>query len=213
MSDVTEQLRTDILSGEFLPGTRLVELQLTERYGVGRAAVRSSIVELSAEGLVEHETNRGATVRRIPIEEAIEIAEARAVLEGLLARLAAARATDSERAELDAMIIGMTAAVQTGDQAAYTEFNSVLHRRIREISGHSTASELVANLRNRGAHQEFRLALVPGRSEISLPQHAAIVAAVVAGDGDAAEQAMHDHLASVQIALRSRVDELADRTT
>ena len=213
MGDVTEQLRTDILAGEFLPGTRLVELQLTERYGVGRAAIRSSIVELSAEGLVEHETNRGATVRRIPIEEAVEIAEARAVLEGLLVRLAAARVTDVERAELDDVIVGMTAAVQAGDHAAYSEFNRVLHRRIREISGHSTASELVANLRNRGAHQEFRLALVPGRSEISLAQHAAIVAAIVAGDGDAAERAMHDHLASVQVALRARVDELSDRTS
>ena len=92
MTDVSDLLRNDILNGDFPPGERLIELQLTERYGVGRAAIRSAIVELSAEGLVVHETNRGAAVRRVSIEEAIEIAEARGALESLLARRAAERA-------------------------------------------------------------------------------------------------------------------------
>jgi len=203
MADVTSQIRSDILSGEFPPATRLVELQLTERYGVGRAAIRSAIVELSTEGLVVHEPNRGATVRHIPVDVAIEIAQARAVLEGILARQAAERASADERAELDAVIADMRTAVAGDDQQRYSELNRVLHRRIREIGDHSIASELVANLRNRGAHQEFRLALVPGRSSVSLPQHAAIVAAIVAGDGAAAEEAMHVHLASVEDALRA----------
>lgn len=202
MSDVTDRLRSDILRGEFPPGTRLIELQLTERYGVGRATIRSTIVELSAEGLVVHEANRGATVRHVPVEVAIEIAQARAVLEGLQARQAATRATDDERAELEQVVRDMEHAVAVDDQASYSELNGILHRRIGEISGHSIGRELVANLRNRGAHQEFRLALKPGRSRTSLPQHRAIVAAIVTGDGVAAEQAMHDHLASVEAALR-----------
>jgi DNA-binding GntR family transcriptional regulator len=202
MSDVTDRLRSDILRGEFPPGTRLIELHLTERYGVGRATIRSTIVELSAEGLVVHEANRGATVRHVPVDVAVEIAQARAVLEGLQARQAAARATDDERAELEQVIRDMERAVESDDQAAYSELNGVLHRRIGEISGHSIGSELVANLRNRGAHQEFRLSLKQGRSTVSLPQHRAIVDAIVAGDGTAAERAMHDHLASVEAALR-----------
>lgn len=203
MGDVTSRIRSDILSGEFPPATRLVELQLTERYGVGRAAIRSAIVELSSEGLVVHEPNRGATVRHIPVEVAIEIAQARSVLEGILARQAAERATDEERIELRRLIVDMRSAVAADDQRQYSELNRVLHRRIREIGAHSIASELVANLRNRGAHQEFRLALVPGRSDVSLPQHAAIVEAIAAGDGVAAERAMHAHLESVQEALRA----------
>lgn len=206
MADVTEALRADILSGNFQPGTRLIELQLTERYSVGRAAIRSAIVELSAEGLVTHEANRGATVRRIPIEIAIEITQARAVLEGLIARLAAERATDEERNELRTIISDMDSAVTTSDQAVYSELNRVLHRRLREISGHSIATELVANLRHRGAHQEFQLSLQEGRSSVSLPQHRAIVAAVIDGDGDAAERAMHAHLHSVADALLNWAD-------
>ncbi len=202
MAEVTDRLRSDILEGRFLPGTRLIELHLSERYGVGRAAIRTAIVELSAEGLVVHEINRGATVRRVPVEVAIEIAEARAVLEGLIARRAAERATDEDRSELEGVIADMEVAVADDDQATYSKLNDVLHSRIREISGHSIAGELTVNLRRRGAQQEFQLSLLPGRSSVSLPQHREIVAGIVHGDGAAAERAMHAHLASVQEALR-----------
>jgi DNA-binding GntR family transcriptional regulator len=207
MTDVSDMLRNDILSGDFPPGERLIELQLTERYGVGRAAIRAAIVELSTEGLVIHETNRGAAVRRVSIEEAIEIAEARGALECLLARRCAERADDAERQELAGIVAAMRTAVGSNHQAEYSELNRVLHRRIREISGHSTAAELVANLRNRGAHHQFRLATMPGRSSDSLVQHAAIVDAIIAGDGDAAADAMSVHLASVQEVLASWVEQ------
>ena len=101
---VSDQLRDDILEGTFPPGERLIELQLTERYAVGRAAIRAALVELDAEGLVQREANRGATVRRISVAEAVEITEARAALEGLGAGLAAQRATDADNDELRALI-------------------------------------------------------------------------------------------------------------
>ena len=100
------------------------------------------------------------------------------------------------------IIAEMRSAVSANRQADYSELNRTLHRRIREISGHSTAAELVAILLNRGAHHRYRLAMVPGRSADSLVEHAAIVDAIVAGDGDRAAEAMHAHLESVQAALR-----------
>lgn len=205
MTETTELLRADILSGHFQPGARLVEVQLSERYEVGRAAIRTAIVELSAEGLVVHEANRGATVRRVPIEAAIEITQARAVLEGLLARFAAEKATDEERAELQSIVGDMRDAVDLDDQAAYSGLNRVLHRRVCEVARHSIASDLVANLRHQGRQQEFQLSRVPGRSAVSLRQHEAIVQAIVDGDGRGAEAVMHAHLESVEDALRAWV--------
>ena len=199
---MTDLLRDDILGGVFPPGERLIELQLTERYGVGRAAVRAALVELDAEGLVQREANRGATVRRISVADAVEITQARAALEGLIARLAAERATDDDRKALRALVDEMATAVAGGDALAYSKLNRRLHRALCTISRHRVADELVANLRNRAAHHQFRLALVPGRPTESLGQHRAIVAAVTAGDGDAAEAAMRDHLASVIEVLR-----------
>lgn len=199
---VTDRLRDDILGGTFPPGERLIELQLTERYGVGRAAIRAALVELEVEGLVQREANRGATVRRITVAEAIEISEARGVLEGLLARLAAERCTDAERDELRGLVDEMTEAVADDDRLRYSKLNQTLHATLRRIARHRVADDLVANLRNRAAHHQFRLALVPGRAPESLAQHRAIVDAVVAGDAAAAEQAMRDHLASVVDVLR-----------
>jgi DNA-binding GntR family transcriptional regulator len=199
---VTDRLRDDILEGAFPPGDRLIELQLTERYGVGRAAIRAALVELEVEGLVQREANRGATVRRISVAEAVEISEARGVLEGLVARLAAERATDADRDELQALIDEMTEAVDQDDRLRYSKLNRALHAALRRIARHRVADDLVANLRNRAAHHQFRLALVPGRAPESLAQHRAIVAAVTSGDPAAAERAMRDHLASVVDVLR-----------
>lgn len=199
---VADRLRDDILEGTFPPGERLVELQLTERYGVGRAAIRAALVELVAEGLVQRETNRGATVRRITVAEAVEITEARAALEGLVSRLAAERATGDECDELRTLIGEMTAAVEADKKLAYSKLNRTLHAAIRRIARHRVADDLVANLRNRAAHHQFRLALMPGRAAESLAQHRAIVDAIVAGDGPAAEAAMRAHLLSVVDVLR-----------
>lgn len=199
---VADRLRDDILQGTFPPGERLIELQLTERYGVGRAAIRAALVELDAEGLVQREANRGATVRRISVGEAVEITEARAALEGLIARLAAERASAAERGELRDLIVDMTEAVDSDDKLGYSKLNRALHGALRRIARHRVADDLVANLRNRAAHHQFRLALMPGRARESLAQHRAIVEAVTAGDGPGAEEAMRAHLASVIDVLR-----------
>jgi DNA-binding GntR family transcriptional regulator len=195
-------MRDDILRGVFPPGERLIELQLSEHYQVGRAAIRSALVELDAQGLVRRETNRGATVRRISVAEAVEITEARAALESLVARRAAERATDADREELVGLIEEMTATVAQGRKPEYSTLNRRLHAALPRIARHTVADDLVHNLRDRAVHHQFQLSVLPGRATESLAQHQAVVAAVVAGDGAAAEQAMRAHLESVIDALR-----------
>jgi DNA-binding GntR family transcriptional regulator len=199
---VAARLRADILDGVFPPGERLIELQLTERYRVGRGAIRSALVELDAEGLVRRETNRGATVRRISVAEAVEITQARSALESLVARLAAERASDADRHELRALVDDMRDAVANDERRRYSQLNRTLHATLPRIARHGVADDLIDNLRNRAVHHQFQLAVMPGRAAESLEQHAAIVDAVVEGDGEAAEAAMRAHLASVIDALR-----------
>ncbi|HWM19674.1 MAG TPA: GntR family transcriptional regulator [Ilumatobacteraceae bacterium] len=201
IANITADLRSDILAGVFPPGDRLVELHLSERYSVGRASVRSALVELATEGLVDRAANRGATVRRITVAEAIQITEARAALESLIARHAARHATVADCAELERVIARMRVAVAAEDASTYSGLNSTLHTRLRQISRHAVADSLVENLRNRSAHHQYQLASMPGRSAESVEQHASIVAAVVAHDEAAAAIAMHDHLVSVIEAL------------
>lgn len=194
---VTEELRSDILGGVFLPGERLIELQLSERYECGRAAVREALVQLESEGLVERQANKGAMVRRVSVAEAIEITEARSALESLIASRAARRATDDDRTRLAGILADMRSAVAADDGARYSDLNVQLHGELRTISRHTVAGQMVENLRNRAVQNQYRLSLMPGRQAVSLDQHAAIVEAVVAGDEDAAAAAMATHLGSV----------------
>src|SRR5690606_33541755 len=80
------RLRQEIVSGALRPNERLVEAELTERLGVGRAGVRTALARLEQDGLVVRERHRGAKVRLVGEQEALEILEARGALEGVAAR-------------------------------------------------------------------------------------------------------------------------------
>lgn len=199
---VVERLRGDILSSVFAPGERLIELQLSERYASSRATVRDALLQLESERLVVREANRGAVVRRVSLEEAIEITEARSALESLIAAKAARHVTDEEAQELRDVLARMRETVEADDAQRYSVLNRELHRMVHAIGRHTVARDLVANLRNRGLHHQYRLAMMPGRKQASLEQHAAVVEGIVARDEDAAATAMRAHLASVIDVLR-----------
>ena len=195
-ASATEKLRSDIIAGVFVPGERLPEIALSDKYSVGRAAIRSALVELRSEGLVAIAANRGAMVRRIGLDEAIEIAEARKVLETLIAAKAAINHDPSDES-LSRIVGEMQAAVSENENSRYSELNRALHRRIWEIGRHRVANDLVSNLRDRSAHHQYRLAVMPGRAKESLEQHVAIVDAIATGDPETAARAMERHLDSV----------------
>jgi DNA-binding GntR family transcriptional regulator len=199
---VADRLRAAVVAGRLAPGSRLVELHLAREYCVSRASIRAAIGELAKEGLVDREVNRGATVRRIALDEAIQITEVRALLETWVVRRAAVEADESERRDLRAIVAEMRVAVGDDRLADYAQLNTRLHRRLLDIGHHAIASEVVANLRNRASSHEFRLAVIPGRAAESLVQHEAIVDAVVAADAVGAEEAMREHLDSVIAVLR-----------
>jgi DNA-binding GntR family transcriptional regulator len=197
-----DALRDAILRGEYLPGERLVEAQLCERLGVSRFTVRSALQELAADGLVKVERNKGAHVRKVPLEEAVEITEVRMVLEGLVAARAAVRVTDEQASELDEIGLLMRRAVNAGEFRRYSDLNQRLHGLIRRIAGHHTADGIIETLRGQLVRHQFMLSLHPGRPATSLPQHERIIEAIRERDPKVAEEAMRDHIASVIEALR-----------
>ena len=194
---VVEEVRAAILQGEYAPNQRLIETDLCERFSTSRFIARAALQELSAQGLVEFQRNRGARVRDISLDEAIEITQVRKLLEGLQAARAAERISKTEAATLRAIVKDMRAAVSSAEPLRYSDLNARLHAAIRDIAAHQTSARLLRQLRDQTVRHSFSLSLVPGRALVSLPQHEAIVAAVTARDPVAAEQAMQEHLQSV----------------
>jgi DNA-binding GntR family transcriptional regulator len=191
---VVAELRAAILAGELAPNQRLVETELCERFRTSRFVARSALQELASMGLVEFQRNRGARVRDVSIDEAIEITEVRKMLEGLAAKQAAERITPPEAAGLQAALRDMRAALASGELSRYRELNARLHSMISDVAAHRTCARLLRQLSDQTARHRLSLSLIPGRSTVSLPQHEAIVAAITAGDPAAAERAMQEHL-------------------
>lgn len=201
--DAYARLRQNIRAGSLMPGERLVETELAEGLGLGRNAVRTALARLEQDGLVERAPFRGSRVRIISETEAVEILEARAVLEGLAARHAAVRATPADVDDLRGLLLQMQGHFIAGDLLASSELNSVLHRRIVELAALPTVARLIDGLHAQNVRHQFRTVLAPGRASQSLQEHRSIVDALATGDGETAEAAMRAHLLNVVRTLRS----------
>jgi DNA-binding GntR family transcriptional regulator len=195
-------LREAILRGDMAPGQRLIEPDLIEMLGVTRGSVRAAIDDLVAEGLVERVHNRGAHVRRVSLEQAVEILECRRVLEGLIAAKAAERATpdDITRLRTNGELLGQ--AVRDGEMGKYSALNHDLHAMLAEISGQGTAADLIGRLNAQIVRHQFQLSQRTGWPKNSIGEHLAIIEAVAAGDPTAAERAVHEHLSSLIAGIR-----------
>lgn len=206
MSSVDElvvMLRRAVVSGELVPKQRLVEADLAAEYHASRGNVRVALSQLTSEGLVERIQNRGARVRAVSVDEAVEITEVRAALEALCARKAAGKITSAQIDELRRLGVEMQDAVERGDRDTYSQGNRTLHARIIEISGQQIAASTIALLRGQAVRFQFKLSRHPGRPTVSLPEHLAIIDAVCRHDGPAAAEAMRLHLESVADAIRA----------
>src|SRR3954462_12439551 len=187
---LVDAIRDAITEGEFAANQRLIESDLSERFGASRGNVRTALLQLTSEGLVERMPNRGARVRAISLAEAIEITEVRMVLEGLCAAKAATRLTEGDRDRLRGIGTAMQEAVRSGDLLGYSELNRQLHALIRRLGGQSTAQSILERLRGQNVRHQFRLALHPGRAAVPLPQHLEIIEALCAREAEAAEAAV-----------------------
>ena len=195
-TDITARLRDAITCGRLMPNERLIEADLAGQYRVNRAHIRTALAMLDQEGLVVREKNRGARVRAITDAEALEIAGTRLVLEVMVARQAAERASAADRKALREIESEMRAAVGAKDYSRFSQLNGTLHREIQRIAGNATASRILDTLKSHLVRLQYRVILLPGRPQSSLAEHRAIVDALCKGDADAAEAAMRRHLES-----------------
>jgi DNA-binding GntR family transcriptional regulator len=202
-AEAYRRLREGIIAGRFQPNERLVEANLSKTLAAGRTAVRAALVRLDQEGLVTREHNRGARVRLVSDQEALQIEEVRAALERLLARQAAAKATAGDIRELRKVLVEMRKRVRNGDAIGYSELNPKFHQLIWAGAPHNPiAGGMVGTLKSQSLRFQYQTMLRPGRTERSLREHELVFSAIVAHDPEAADGAMRTHLEEVLETLR-----------
>jgi len=192
-----DALRAAIVSGAIAPDARLVEADVSATFGMSRGAVRTALIRLEQDGLVVREPHRGARVRKVSNEEAVEILQVRAVLEGLAVRQAAERIDDAGKQHLTACLARQRELLEAGDLLGASDANADLHAALLDLSAHGTAQRLIRGLHSQTVRYQYRTILIPGRPAASVEEHTAIVEAVIDGRPDDADAAMRRHLLNV----------------
>lgn len=190
-----------ILSGEFVPGARLDEQGLADRYGVSRTPVREALRLLATTGLIDIRPRRGATVTQITSEHLFELFVAMGEIEATCARLSALGMTPIERRRLEALHERMGEWARLRDEAQYAEANVAFHSAIYAGTHNSALVEIATNLRRRLSpfrRAQFR---APGRLALSHAEHEIVLQAILRGDAAQAHAAMLRHVNLVEDAF------------
>jgi DNA-binding GntR family transcriptional regulator len=204
---IVHLLRSDIVSGAIPPGERLSEARLATRFGVSRMPVREAFKELEQEGFVAIEQRRGTFVRSVSRSEILDLFEVREAVEGMAARLCAARANNDFLDRIDQTIAEMAEHVRVFDSDGYTRTDAEFHGLIVAGASNERLSDhyrlLIQHL-----HRGLLSSIVTrreGRMERSLAEHRKIVRALHAHSADEAETTMREHVRRGRLELQEEV--------
>lgn len=186
-------IKQGVARADFLPGQRLVEPSLMVQFGVSRGPVREALRRLTADGLVEWERFRGASIVRMSRQQVREFGEIRAVIEGLAAGRAAARASARNRRAF-AKLENIRKRV-AGSPMAYDEYNIEFHDLILRLGCNSEIESFVERAKWPIIRLQFaNILLSETHIRRSTTEHQKVMMAILNGDQKSAELAMRQHI-------------------
>ena len=203
LSDKAYQLiRHKIITLELPPLSAIDEQALMEDLQLGRMPIREALQRLAAEDLVMLAPRRGMFVADISITDLQKIFEARMVLEGFCARLAAQRATPEQLAEM-AVVVQKMDHVPDGDSRALMAIDERFHELLYEAAD----NEFVADTLNRLHALSFRLWHLVldrlGDVRGAMEQHRVITEALMARDEMRAAELIQRHVSDFQREIKA----------
>ncbi len=213
---VLEGLHSAITEGRFRPGDRLIERELCELTGVSRTLIREALRQLETLGLVTIIPNKGPVVARISPEDAEDLYQVRAVLEGLASRLFAERASDEHRRILAASFERLVEALENEDPRGRLRAKTDFYEALLEGCGNQVVRTQLQQLHARIALLRVTSLSQPGRPQQTLVEIRRIVDAMERRDGQAAWDASVEHVERAAVvaveALKAMTDESLEAT-
>jgi DNA-binding GntR family transcriptional regulator len=206
--DVYRQLKQSITNFEFRPGARLVEDDLSARYGVSRTPVREALRQLEREGLVVASAGRGRLVRDISLRDYEDVSRVRLALEELAVAQACDRAKDEAVDELRQSWDGTRDAPADG---SYVFADERFHSGVAQLSNNEFLVDELARVNDR--IRIIRLTDFTDEQRIKTvrEEHDAILAAILARDCDHATALMRSHIERSHANVRQLIGRALER--
>lgn len=205
--DVQQLLRDDIVSGVLPFGSRLRIDELAGRYGVSHMPIRETLRQLSGEGLVIIEPNRGARVRSIDLGFVEDLFDIRSAVETMLARRASERRNESHVRALREVEEELEAHVRDGAFTAVPAANHRFHGVINDAAGNPGAMSLVDRHWLLVAALWQRYGYDDGRFHGVIDDHRHLMRAIERGDATSAAMLMGAHIEKAKHDLLLRMAE------
>lgn len=189
-------IEQDLDEGRLQPGDSLDEQGLASRFEVSRTPAREALLYLEAKGVVRLVPRRGAVVQELTPGLASGMVELLTALEAEAAGLAARRMLKAERQALQQQHAAARQMAQQLDSEAYMRANFLFHNTIYEGSRNAVLTEQLRATRRRMLTYHRSSLSQPARVRASWQEHAALLAAILAGDESGARKAMREHIQS-----------------
>ncbi len=173
-----ELIKRMILKGYFKPGERLIENQLSKKFGVSRTPIRESIRKLAAEGLVEITPKGGTKISKLTKNDIDEIYEIRDVLESLAAEKAASIITDREIESLERLLKDAEKALLNKDMKRMAQIDTKIHNLICKSSKNNRLFQLIDVLCTNITRQRELILETPGAGKEAIAGHRKIINAI-----------------------------------
>lgn len=203
---VMSHIREGVRTGRFAVGNRIVEAELRRSLGVSRGSIREAVSRLAAEGLLEVNLYRGASVRALTPEDIKDLLEIREVVEGLAARKAASRIHLVDYAErLRIAQQNLDAAEDDADDPdAYFRANAHYHNLLMEIGGNARLPTILEHLYTTFFRAQAGTLMNHASVRRSNDDHRRISDAILRGDTGSAEMLMRCHIQRTAYSLAQR---------
>jgi DNA-binding GntR family transcriptional regulator len=190
-----------VLNGNYAPGESLTESRLAGELGVSRTPIREALTQLEHEGLVQLVPNKGAVVTGISQKDIQDIYAIRMMIEGLAARWAAENIGDEELRELQEAIDLEEFYTSKGDIGKLMSLDSNFHQILYRASKSRPLQYMLHTFHHYIQRARSQSIAAPGRAQLALEEHKAILQAIRERDGDRAERITVEHIRKASMNL------------
>lgn len=205
---IFETIRDEITYGGLLPGERLTENGLSEKYKASRSTIRECLRLLEGEGLLTYARNKGYRVSKLSAKQVEELYELRGLLFAYATRLAADKATKAQVGRLKRLQEGCRKAAVKADLKSWIRYNDQLHNFFHVHCGNENLKMLLETLLRRTYRYKYVVLTASDQFASYLEAHENIIAACDRQDGRAAEKAMRKHLEHVKKVMLDYLNKL-----